>query len=211
MCDLARGHRVSREKIAVVLYQIASRVHWPAREDALRRAVATLGLLGGRRIVDVGCGPGLLAKAATNLGFAYIGIDPDRAAIEHARQIHTSERVKFAVARASDVSDYIQAEDIAILNGVCHHLSDDELSVVLNSLKTCHGIFILDHQLDEATSSLNRVLQKNDRGRFVRPSTAFDTLPGYQTSYRLVFAIPSRGIPAWRYFCNFYIPVKADA
>src|SRR2546423_15430771 len=111
MFNLARGLSVFRAKIAVALYQIASRVHWPAREDALRRAFATVGLDGGRRIVDVGCGPGLLAKAATNLGFTYIGIDPDRAAIEHARRIHTSEWVKFAVAKASDVSDYVQAED----------------------------------------------------------------------------------------------------
>lgn len=207
MTDLAKRLIPDREKMAVALYQIASRVHWPAREDALRQAFAYLELR-GQRLVDIGCGPGLLAKAARDLGLTYMGIDPDRAAIEHARQKSTLEGVEFAVADASDVADFIQAEDIAILNGVCHHLSDHELSLVLSSLKTCSGVFILDHQLDQATSLLNRFLQRNDRGRFVRPSSAFDPLPGYRTSYRVIFSIPSKRLPAWRYFCNFYVPVK---
>jgi SAM-dependent methyltransferase len=209
MIDLAKRLIPDREKMAVALYQIASRVHWPAREDALRQAFAYLELR-GQRLVDIGCGPGLLAKTARDLGLTYIGIDPDRAAIENARQKST-EGVEFAVANASDVADFIQAEDIAILNGVCHHLSDRELSLVLSSLKACSGVFILDHQLDQATSLLNRFLQQNDRGRFVRPSSAFDPLPGYRTSYRVIFSIPSKRLPAWRYFCNFYVPVKVHA
>lgn len=210
MAYLAKRLIFNREKMAVALYQIASQVHWPAREHALRQAFAHLELR-GRRLVDIGCGPGLLAKAASDLGFSYIGIDPDRAAIEHARQNNTSEGVEFAVANASDVTNFIQAEDIAVLNGVCHHLSDHELSFVLSSLEACSGVFILDHQLDQATSLLNRFLQRNDRGRFVRPSSAFDPLPGYRTSYRVMFSIPSKTLPAWRYFCNFYVPVKVHA
>jgi 2-polyprenyl-3-methyl-5-hydroxy-6-metoxy-1,4-benzoquinol methylase len=208
MTDSAQRQIPVREKMAVALYQLASRVHWPAREDALRQALAHLGLR-GQRLVDIGCGPGLLAKAARDLGFAYIGIDPDRAAIEYARQKYTSEGIQFAVADASDVTDFVHAGDVAILNGVSHHLSDRELSLVLSSLKPCSGIFILDHQLDQATSRLNRFLQQKDRGRFVRPSTAFDSLPGYRTSYHVIFSIPSKSLPAWRYFCNFYVPVKS--
>jgi SAM-dependent methyltransferase len=201
---------INREKMVVALYQLASRVHWPAREDALRQAFARLKPQ-GQRLIDIGCGPGLLTKAARDLGFAYIGIDPDRAAIEYARQKHTSGAPQFAVADASGVADFVQAGDIAILNGVSHHLSDHELSSVLSSLKICSGIFILDHQLDEATSRLNRFLQQKDRGRFVRPSSTFASLPGYHTSYHVVFPIPSESFPAWRYFCNFYVPVKVDA
>lgn len=210
MTDSAPRPINSREKVAVALYQLASRVHWPAREDALRQAFARLSPK-AQRLVDIGCGPGLLTQTARDLGYAYIGLDPDRAAIEHARQKHLSDAVQFAVADASDASDFVRAGDIAILNGVCHHLSDDEFSQVLRSLSVCNGLFILDHQLDQATSRLNRYLQQKDRGRFVRPSTAFANLTGYRTIHHEVFPIPSRHFPAWRYFCNFYVPAKVDA
>lgn len=199
----------NREKIAVALYQLASRVHWPARENALRQAFAKVSPK-GQRLIDIGCGPGLLTGMAMDLHYAYMGIDPDRAAIEYARHRYLSERVQFAVADASDIPDFVRVGDIAILNGVSHHLSDEQMSMVLGSLHICSGIFILDHQLDQATSRLNRFLQQKDRGRFVRPSTAFARLAGYRKIYHEVFPIPSKRFSAWRYFCNFYVPVMVD-
>lgn len=145
---------------------------------------------------------------ATDLGYSYVGLDPDRAAIEYARLKYPSATIEFVVADASNVSDYVRGGDIAILNGVIHHLSDNETELVLNSLLSCSGVFILDHQLDDATSPLNRYLQQKDRGRFVRSCAAFANLAGYRRTYHTVFPIPSKRYQAWRYFCNFYVPVE---
>lgn len=199
-------------KLQVAMYQAASLVHWPARERALLTAFAELKLVGkGGRIVDIGCGPGLLAGVLVPRGFTYLGLDPDIESISQARTVYKSagSAAEFCVAAASDVSSLILSSDIVVMNGVCHHLSDENLSTVFKLLQVCRGLFILDHQLDDRTSRPNRILQRADKGRFVRASTVFERLPGYQTLYSQIFSIPSPVFPMWRYFCNFYIPSEA--
>jgi hypothetical protein len=143
------------------------------------------------------------------MGFSYLGIDPDEAAIVRARDVSGFEHASFALADAAEASNFVKANDIAVLNGVCHHLSEAVFSDVLQSLRICRGIFVLDHQLDSLTSPLNRLLQKHDKGKHVRQSELFAALPGYQRVYHEVFPIPAHIAPVWRYFCSYYVPENA--
>lgn len=53
--------------------------------------VATAGLHGGDRVLDLGCGPGLYTSALARRGFACTGIDFSPASIAHARAVAAAE------------------------------------------------------------------------------------------------------------------------
>lgn len=72
--------------------------------------LAAAGLVGGgdgRSWLDVGCGPGLLARVAASKGYAATGIDRDPDMIDAARRIAAERRVAVDY-RVSDIEQMIQ-------------------------------------------------------------------------------------------------------
>jgi SAM-dependent methyltransferase len=66
----------------------------PTYEEAIRR----VGISGGQRVLDVGCGSGVFLRAAADLGADVYGIDASEALLELARQ-----RVPEADLRLGDI------------------------------------------------------------------------------------------------------------
>ncbi|HET7725488.1 MAG TPA: class I SAM-dependent methyltransferase [Propionibacteriaceae bacterium] len=62
----------------------ASRAH-SFIERSVAWLVPVLGLTGGSRLLDLGCGPGLYANRIAALGVEVVGIDVSRRSLEHAR------------------------------------------------------------------------------------------------------------------------------
>jgi 2-polyprenyl-6-hydroxyphenyl methylase/3-demethylubiquinone-9 3-methyltransferase len=82
--------------------------------------------LGGLRIIDVGCGGGLLCEPLTRLGAAMLGIDPAPANIEVAR-LHAQQSglsVDYRSATAEDVAAAGERFDVVLAMEVVEHVSD---------------------------------------------------------------------------------------
>ena len=75
--------------------------------------------LGGKRVVDVGCGDGRLSFACAKAGARVFGFDPDEEAIELARSNTHSElrrRVRFVVADAAEIDLPRRKFDLALFS-----------------------------------------------------------------------------------------------
>lgn len=90
--------------------------------DPVTREVAELGDLRGRRVLDVGCGPGtILGQLVRAYGVDGVGIDASPHMIEAARR-ETSEIEQFHVARAEQLPFEDASFDAALARWVVHHL-----------------------------------------------------------------------------------------
>lgn len=94
--------------------------------DAIRSAVASLK---GLRILDIGCGEGVLARQLAQAGAAVTGIDPLEGAIARARELVPQARFETAGAEALPFPD--QAFDVAVMVNSLHHVPIAAMSQAL--------------------------------------------------------------------------------
>ena len=73
--------------------------------DALTLIRDTFAPLAGKRILDIGCGPGILAKRLTEDGASVTGVDPGEAALGKAREAVPAARFEAASAEALPFPD----------------------------------------------------------------------------------------------------------
>jgi SAM-dependent methyltransferase len=131
----------------------------------------------GMRIIDIGCGPGYILRHLPQ-GIDYVGFDIDEAYIDHARRSF-GDRGKF-YCRYFDAAaaDEFADTDIVMMNGVLHHIADEELKGTLANirdvLKSGGVLFTLDGCYREGQSRLAKWLLDNDRGKFVRDQNGYD-------------------------------------
>lgn len=92
-----------------------------------RRRVLELFDRPGGRVLDVGCGPGVMASAAVERGCTFWGVDPAVGMITLARERHASvARAHFTVASAEHLDFPTQTFDTVICTGVLERIADDE-------------------------------------------------------------------------------------
>jgi SAM-dependent methyltransferase len=138
----------------------------------------------GAKIVDIGCGPGHIVKYLPE-GIDYTGLDIDEPSIAYAQK-HFGDRGRFA-ARFFDAAAAAEMGpvDIVMMNGVMHHIGDDDLRATLeniaSALKPGGVLFTLDGCYEDGQSKVAKWLLDNDRGVHVRPAD------GYTAILRSVF------------------------
>jgi 2-polyprenyl-3-methyl-5-hydroxy-6-metoxy-1,4-benzoquinol methylase len=87
-----------------------------------------------QRLIDLGCGTGLLTRSLARPGRAVIGVDPSRTMLEYARRQPGAERVAWVQGRASVLAP-TGAADLAISTGnAIMHVSPQDLAPTLTSL-----------------------------------------------------------------------------
>ena len=206
-------------RLGVRTYLFMSGFHWAPREKFITRALDEL-LKKARsreyRIVDIGCGPGLLVRSAEKTGCEYLGIDRNPYVIEYCKNLYSDKAgVTFRQDRLENESIRLTSKDIAVMNGVVHHLDDDQLDVLLERLSSCRALIIADHWKSGSASLSSAfvpsMLQKMDRGRFLRPYRYFENLPDYTLISSEIFPIRFAGLVCWTYFCNCYKPKTAQS
>ena len=190
-------------------YRLASLVHWAPRQKAILSALDALARSGRariRRVVDMGCGPGLLSAAVAALGLHYVGIDPERAFIDRCRAAGASESRIFYVGSVRELPVAVGRGDAFVLNGVAHHLNDADFIRALTIAASVDALIICDHRRNHDIGLLAQWLQSADRGKFVRPFEQFEHLPGFTCRHRQVFDIRLGPVALWPYFCLAYTP-----
>lgn len=90
--------------------------------DALTLIRETFAPLPGKRLLDIGCGPGTLAKRLVADGAAVTGIDPGAAALETARAAVPGAR--FEAASAEALPFPAAHFDGAVMFNALHHVPD---------------------------------------------------------------------------------------
>jgi cyclopropane fatty-acyl-phospholipid synthase-like methyltransferase len=131
----------------------------------------------GMRVIDIGCGPGHLLHHLPE-GIDYNGFDIDEAYIAHARRrfghLGKFHCRHFDAAAAREFA----GTDVVMMNGVLHHISDDDLRTTLSEIRSAlrdDGVlFTLDGCYREGQSRIAKWLLDNDRGEFVRDQNGYD-------------------------------------
>lgn len=90
--------------------------------DALTLIRETFAPLPGKRILDIGCGPGTLAKRLVEDGAAVTGVDPGVAALAEARDAVPDARFEAASAEALPFPE--ASFDGAVMLNALHHVPD---------------------------------------------------------------------------------------
>jgi len=96
--------------------------------DALTLIRETFAPLSGKRILDIGCGSGTLAKRLSENGAAVTGIDPGLAALEQARTAVPAARFERASGEALPFPD--ASFDGAVLLNALHHVPEPAAALV---------------------------------------------------------------------------------
>jgi 2-polyprenyl-6-hydroxyphenyl methylase/3-demethylubiquinone-9 3-methyltransferase len=115
-------HKFNPVRLTYIRDQVAARF----QRDAKR-----IGCLSGLRILDVGCGGGLLCEPLTRLGAAVTGIDPAAANVEIAKRHAqlTDMRIDYRCVNAEDLANAGERFDVVLAMEVVEHVSDVEYFV----------------------------------------------------------------------------------
>jgi 2-polyprenyl-6-hydroxyphenyl methylase/3-demethylubiquinone-9 3-methyltransferase len=87
--------------------------------------------LGGLRLLDIGCGAGLLCEPLTRLGAALVGVDPSGKNVAAAR-LHAQESglaIDYRVGTAEALADAGERFDVVLAMEVVEHVADVNLFV----------------------------------------------------------------------------------
>ncbi len=132
----------------------------------------------GERVLDVGCGPGFVIDYLPKVD--YVGTDIDPRYIAHAQQ-HYGDRGAFHCIelRADNIASFGKF-DLILLNGVLHHIDDENavglLTLLRDALRPGGRVMTLDGCYVDSMSRLSRFFLDHDRGQFVRDRKQYEAL-----------------------------------
>jgi SAM-dependent methyltransferase len=133
----------------------------------------------GTRIIDIGCGPGHIVRHLP-AGIDYVGLDIDQPSIDYANA-RFGDRARFQRRFFDgDAVGDLGPADIVMMNGVMHHIGDDDLAVTLGhvraALRPGGVLFTLDGCYAPGQSRIDKWLLDNDRGVHVRDAAGYRRL-----------------------------------
>jgi SAM-dependent methyltransferase len=122
------------ERFVKEAYEDMARIHdWLGDTSALIRAIRR-NPVAVRRILDVGCGTGLvLQQVGRKLGVEVVGVDI---------RPHPSISAPVPILRADAVRDPLPCADVAFSTCLCHHFDEGELELLFRNVGRYCGRFI---------------------------------------------------------------------
>ncbi len=196
----------------LLFYKLHSSIHLPPRLKRARDAIVRVSgdSAAQMRIIDVGCGLGELSEAARELGIKYAGIEVSEESLASCQKRYgQGGQVTFLLGSAEELPLQAESTDLVILNGVAHHLDDEQLRSFYQSITSARGLIILDHDKQMRRGSfltfMQRLIQQMDKGKHVRELALFDEVLGHHFVSEERFTIKIAGFPLWPYFCRTYL------
>lgn len=134
------------------------------------------GARSGQKVVDIGCGPGSIVPMLPS-GVKYVGFDISEAYIASARSKYSGDPDKaFLVGVAEDYAENLpelmRGADLVIINGLLHHLGDDEaltaLRLARESLAPDGKLVCLEACFLISQAPMAHWVLSQDRGKNVR-------------------------------------------
>jgi 2-polyprenyl-6-hydroxyphenyl methylase/3-demethylubiquinone-9 3-methyltransferase len=142
---MAALHKLNPVRLTYIRDQAAAR---------FTRDPRTLDCLKGLRMLDIGCGGGILSEPLARLGAAMVGADPAAENIEAARA-HAEEqgvKIDYRATTAEDLAEDGESFDVVLAMEVVEHVADVEAFVsTCASMVKPGGLFI--------AATLNRTLK----------------------------------------------------
>ncbi len=141
--------------------------HHPRTESYFQESI---GVTEEKKILDVGCGPGDNVLKYPNS--EYVGIDISQEYIDNANNRFGKLGRFYCVSVDEIEKTDITKIDIVIIHAVLHHLSDEQISGMLEKLKDIMNpgsvLIALDCAFFPKQNPISRMLVSLDRGMFVR-------------------------------------------
>ena len=116
--------------------------------EGLEHAIAdALGLDGGGTLLDVGCGPGVLALRLADRFAHVIGLDPDAGMLAEAHRLAAAQgitNVSWIRARAEELADHIDAGTLraATFGASFHWMDRDLVAALVHDALQAEGAFV---------------------------------------------------------------------
>lgn len=120
---------------------------WPSRERKALWAIKNLDLKPKSKILDLGCGDGILDIWLSRMGFKVIAVDRNSKVLEHARKRDDTNRVEFISSDLRDINFESNSFDAVIFiesTGLMSKSDDGILFKKVHSLLKPKAKFILD-------------------------------------------------------------------
>jgi cyclopropane fatty-acyl-phospholipid synthase-like methyltransferase len=132
----------------------------------------------GDRVLDIGCGTGVMLQYLPDV--RYVGVDVSHSYVAACRKRYGSKgRFYCQALTAGSVSDYGEF-DLVLAIGLVHHLNDPEAANMFTLAKAAlvpgGRLVTLDGVYSDDQSPVAKFLLRNDRGKFVRTEPAYRTL-----------------------------------
>jgi SAM-dependent methyltransferase len=120
----------------------------PYAPESLAFIAAEFGLGAGKRVLDLGCGPGTLAIPLSRSGAAVVAVDPDPTMLAEGRSC-AGERgageIEWVCGRAEDVLAGLGAFDLAVMAQSFHWMDRDlVLARLADAIRPGGGLVIVD-------------------------------------------------------------------
>jgi SAM-dependent methyltransferase len=146
-----------------------------------RIAIDLFSGLEGKRVVEIGCGPGLWSAYLGHAG-SYLGVDRNPKHIDAAKTQYGSADTAFLCGDLADagVIHAIGECDAIIAIGILHHLDDAIARSVLaqaSALLRSRGVFVgLEPVYHDGQNPFARLLKWLDSGKNIRREEGYHTL-----------------------------------
>ena len=216
-------HRANPARMKYIKEQVCG--HFGRDQNALDA-------LKGLKVLDIGCGGGLLCEPLARLGADVIGIDADQNAIDTAKT-HAAESGLSIDYRCMDAMNLKQKADIVLALEIIEHVPSPQDFVAMVADKVAHGGLVIFSTLNRTPKSfalgilaLEYVLRWVPRGthnwkKFVKPSemAAYTRASGLEPAnlsglvynpLKDSFGISETDV-ALNYFMAFRAPAKKTA
>lgn len=121
----------------------------------------------GSKVLDIGCGNGLITSAIAKAGFTVLGIDSSEKAIGLARQYQAAPNVRFNVSSADQLTADGESFNAVVCSEVLEHLHEPrQLLVTIRQLLRPNGVLIVTVPNGSGPRELlvTRPVQKLQRG-----------------------------------------------
>jgi SAM-dependent methyltransferase len=130
---------------STVPHYVDGRLNYPPR--LIEHVAAALHLKPRQHVLDLGCGPGFLALAFAKLGHAVLGLDPDKAMLEAARDFAAKDGLacEFREGSSFDLSPALGRFKLACMGRSFHWMDRQATLAALDRMIEKDGAVALFH------------------------------------------------------------------